>query len=732
MGSKTKRLGSAAVILQYLFSIMSTTVLQVDNDDDFVDNNDDFVLLCEHKLSPRAAVLFSPIYMGFSNDKECAYITPLAAPFNARDASSTRLDDGTKVIYLQQSQFHITFGKYFSSSANEIGLHPLKPMTNRLAKIPNNLFFTTEIPLDTALQQKCVRLLEELYTQSRQNSSMNSNLPDVINQFKIVSNVNAAIVLARLMAILDKILNCFATVEDFQVLNRAVEKLLDEGSTNNLLQSERNLRLHAVADTIRKFQLYMEPIMMSFHDGNHRFLRSVLEVMGCDAVDVSPETNGFVLPEQITLAAMPVVPRISYHIYGVSNIHVSSSQMKAEKMQSLSKLINKRHEQTMLEEMCYQILFRCTCVLSSIMDCSELKQMPVKYLDYLRNVRWTDTKNAVPSGSYLTMRSMKETLRRKIHHVFFPDHADVQREYKMGNTYVEIYYKRSLNIIFGENEVTCNAVNLHVFLLLDCIFVPNEISSFINMLQASYFGKHADRSKVHNIKHTTIWNCTVIWESMTRFIICLIDMMKNEKTIGWVKHLKQIYKKHQAILKQKISHSCQQYAYFIALAIADRVGLFPEIPGSQWKAGNKISATEDWARFNVFSYLERLFSYGKQKNGDAEEEQPMDEVAESSSNSSSSDESSSGIDDEISWSKPGRKFFDQVISYYFEKLITVNGALLDKQTLDDDVVFIPLTYQEFCDMGMDRAVEECFNDLKSFSTDFNTKFFENNKKIKAV
>ena len=114
-----------------------------------------------------------------------------------------------------------------------------------------------------------------------------------------------------------------------------------------MLQSERNLRLHVVADTIRKLQLYMAPIMMSFHDGNHHFLQSILEVMGCDAVDVLPETNIFFLPEPITLAAMPMVPQISYNIYDVSNIHVSSSQMTAEQMQSFSKLIfNKRLEQT--------------------------------------------------------------------------------------------------------------------------------------------------------------------------------------------------------------------------------------------------------------------------------------------------------------------------------------------------------------------------------------------------
>jgi len=695
-----------------------------------VDNNDDFILLCEHKLSPRAALLFSPLYFGFSTDKNCAYVIPLAAPFNARDASATRLDDGINVKYLQQSQYHITFGKYFSSSGNEneILLHPLKPMTNRLAKIPNNLFFTTDIPLDSALQRKCVTLLEELVKQSRQNSYIQNNLPLVIGEFKNVSNVSAAVGMARLMAILDKILNCFATVEDYQVLNQAVEKLLDEGATNNLLQSESNLCLHVVAETIRKFQLYMEPIMMSFHDGNHRFLRTLLEAMGCDALDVSPETNGFFLPAQITLAAMPLVPRISYNIYGVSNIHVSSSRMTAEQMQSLSKLVNEKLERTMLEEMCYQIIFRCTCVLSSITDCSELTQMPVKYHDYLRNATNSDSKNAVASGSYLSMRSMKETLRRKFQQIFFPDHANVHCEYKMGITYIEIYYKRPLKILFGEDEVSCNGVILHAFLLLDCIFVPNEISSFVNMLQASYFGKHSERSKVHNLKHTTIWNCPVIWESMTRFIVCLIDMMKNYKTIGWVKHLKQTYKKHKIILKQKISHSCHQYASFIALAIADRVGLFPSIPGSQWIAGTDISATESWARFNVFCYLECLFSYGKQNNGDAEE----GSSSSNSSNSNSSDESSSAPDDEVIWSRPGRFFFDQVISSYFEKLITVNGILLDKQTLDDNVGFIPLTYKEFCEMGIDVTAEECIKELMSFSSDFNKKFYGRHKKTKAV
>ena len=142
------------------------------------------------------------------NNDDFLYITPSAAPFNNRDASSTRLDDGIKVIYLQQSQFHITFGQYFSSSANEIGLHPLKPMTNRLAKFPNNLFFTTETPLDSVLRKKFVTLLEELHRQSRQNSNIHKNLPEVIHQFQNVekvSNVNAAVVMSQLMAILDKI-----------------------------------------------------------------------------------------------------------------------------------------------------------------------------------------------------------------------------------------------------------------------------------------------------------------------------------------------------------------------------------------------------------------------------------------------------------------------------------------------------------------------------------------------
>jgi hypothetical protein len=57
---------------------------------------------------------------------------------------------------------------------------------------------------------------------------------------------------------------------------------------------------------------------------------------------------------------------------------------------------------------------------------------------------------------------------------------------------------------------------------------------------------------------------------------------------------------------------------------------------------------------------------------------------------------------------------------------------LDKQTLGDNVGFIPLTYKEFCDMGIDVTAEECIKELMSFSSDFNKKIYGRHKKTKAV
>ena len=42
----------------------------------------------------------------------------------------------------------------------------------------------------------------------------------------------------------------------------------------------------------------------------------------------------------------------------------------------------------------------------------------------------------------------------------------------------------------------------------------------------------------------------------------------------------------EAVFRQKISHCCQSYAFFVAMAVAETIGLFPIISGCDWKLEN--------------------------------------------------------------------------------------------------------------------------------------------------
>jgi hypothetical protein len=250
---------------------------------------------------------------------------------------------------------------------------------------------------------------------------------------------------------------------------------------------------------------------------------------------------------------------------------------------------------------------------------------------------------------------------------------------------------------------------------MDNIYVPSEISSFANMLQQSYMGRHAQQSQTHNLKHTQLWNSDIVWSDMNQFVIYLINVMKDQNTVDMVKSLHG-FKTSAAeltLLKQKISHSCQQYAYFVALAIAQSIGLYPVIPNIEWKAGANHSDKVIVHSYNVFAYLLKLLQWENQSEKVGDDDGEKD------------DEESDGGQEE-SLITPLQIFIDDVLSCYLIPMYNLAMNSIDEQDIsatEKDACIIPFTYKDFCDKKCDQGVIDCFQKLVNTFAAFNSTFY---------
>jgi hypothetical protein len=297
------------------------------------------------------------------------------------------------------------------------------------------------------------------------------------------------------------------------------------------------------------------------------------------------------------------------------------------------------------------------------------------------------------------------------------------------------------------------------FLLLDNIFSASDIDAFALILQNSYIGKHRDQSEAKQLDHSSLWNSITIWDDWNKMVFYLVNLLKDKDTFHSLSTVKSVEYQPGKLLTQKISNTCQQYALYITLTIVDEIGLFPNIPGADWKAVGDRIKFED---YNVFSFLLSLFQVaaGRNKKKSLSKKLKRDDGFIAEDESLSADVGGESNEEII----PYQIFLDEVLSTYLVPMYTFamkleaeernvtnkddkKGNEDDKKGNEDDTKEneedednedeaeveadlprqipltynaaeadflrqIPLTYNDFCSKQFNKKVIDCFNKLK--------------------
>ncbi len=212
---------------------------------------------------------------------------------------------------------------------------------------------------------------------------------------------------------------------------------------------------------------------------------------------------------------------------------------------------------------------------------------------------------------YFTIVQMKEAVRQIVAKLFSID--NIIYENSRGMTYNEkIHSAKSSYCIFHDgNSSMKGTIQFEVFLLLDNICHPSDFQTLLSVIHGSYKGDHIASSISHNICHTQIWS-KVVLQSINRFILFLIGLMKDKKIIQNAVmdfFIEDGLKLEVDLLRWKINHCCSQYAFYIAMYFIKKIGLYPVIEGLAWHLeSNDEQTSEQLGKFNIFPLLLSLLN----------------------------------------------------------------------------------------------------------------------------
>ena len=302
------------------------------------------------------------------------------------------------------------------------------------------------------------------------------------------------------------------------------------------------------------------------------------------------------------------------------------------------------------------------------------------------------------------LRSNKVHLRKVFSEAFFPTY-NVKHEYKGGNTFMEKYISCHKEAIFVANCPSNSDVLLPVFCLLDNIYIPSVLLAFIDTIQQSYTGDHAQKSLSNGVRHTKLWDSIHVWNSISTFIKFVTKTIQNDKLwIGWMQDGKT--DSDLIVVKNKISHSCHQHAFFIVLAIIKGIGLFPKA-NEENAVSNNISYAE---KRNIFLLLTELLQ------SDLSEEVVKVPSVQEKDEEECLLESSNGIEDVTNILRtPLDIFMESVLFDYWRSICDISNT---NET-------IPLTFEVFSEQGWGKKAVNCCADLidlfPAFANDFNNR-----------
>lgn len=704
-----------------------------------------FVHVGQCNVSVNIALLFWPIDFRNGNGSENCMVTPITPQLNCRDVTDARLQDPLSIQMIDGTDCHVMFGSICAKEDQEFdGMKLRMSSIFDVYEEEGDKYFSKHIKV-LEIRSKLKLFVGKIKAPSNTEEEKNKFKEWIADRKQWIQKTSdPSSLLIGFMHILKCVFHEFRREDDYESLKQVLMRCWTK--TQNQPDLPDNLKNAVLALQVTYlFQKFMHPVCVTIMNGNHRHARMFYELFRLARVpsqtvaegniNYSSEmmtrvellhvdnitelhwvqensTNGYLIAPPTTTTSSSSVPPVNmdYKIYSIECS--SSAEISREQLQFVSTKENNVLEATVSREVCHLILSKCNEVLrlskgldddmSQGICSSDMKQKMRSYM------RATDSdihnNNRVSSSSLNQMRHQKTALRELMFNVFLPGNG-ADSKYKNGRTYCEYSSKQLKGIFKDTNGVGIDATILHsskmygFFILLDSIFVVDEIRSFMKMICSCYKSLHVNASMSHNINHTVLWDSGHVVEHMNDFIEVMIRIMKNPGTMQVLRHdigdgfeelcpelveqedddstHRKAKEDKWETFKQKVSHFCQQYAFFAALTVANMIGFYPYLPGCTWKVGDGKKKNQV-CDYNIFSLLLHLLSLSRDSDDDDEEESFRTEP-------------------------PKTMFIKMVISDFISKLFREATNV----SVQSDAIF-PFTYKEFYDGGCSLNVIHFF------------------------
>jgi len=729
-------------------------------------------------LSARTGLLLWPI--NFCHESNCnqnncdslkCKIYPIAPSINVRDVGDSRLHDELRIDLINGTTIDAIFGSILhkdeiNGCVSTLSMFRMNSIFDRYADNNGDLYFTDDMDTATLISKarKLTRTLD--YTGSE---LCRTKFKD---ELKNLSNSDHSSVLGKFLLHLDLLFHNFKSKDGYKTLNEALIAM-DE----NLEVPQCVLRGSLELQATFRFQKFMYPSCLVFMNGNHRHARLLLRMLGCHRAQSqelsetplvnanllthcftfktgsngSPIwidnaiTDGYMITETSdglgSVSPYAAVITMTYKFY-VPNKNKKLHELSLREFQSICRQANNVLYHSVQEEAYHGIIQKCHDSLSRLKATSkdiskEMKQYLAEFVVSTSSDKHNSTRNNKNDGPtpYINMRMTKQLQRDMIAATFFP-HLQISTSYVQGKTYIEkINTKNKLKNVFEGDTPHESSKLLQVFILLDNIYIPDNILSFIKMIRNTYNKMHLDSSSYHHISHTELWNSHTVLEDMNKFILETIRIMKSKGTILEIrkfnslldalyneddaerdsaneenndgpeqrldedkgqKEQKKKKKKEEtdemSLFHFKITHCCQQYAFFVALTIANMIGLYPIIPGCRLPDCSGDDQ-EKISMFNVFRLLlDALLWKGEYPEVDVR-----------------------------------YLYMEFVVNDFFSSLF-YNTNWDDRK---EEHVTFPFTFQEFCDQNCHINVITFFYNMINNYPEETQNFYSKNKKGKT-
>lgn len=656
-----------------------------DDDDEEIDKTL-FTKIDDINISVGTALLMWPLKTIISGD--FITFTPISPPFNRRDVGESRLTVEVKANNIEGSTCHAMFGSYnVIKEGEDWGKYDSVRMASIFSRYTkqdctgSHYFSNIGADEHNHLRDSIQGIVDVLSANNtiQYNNVVKTRKANLIKALR-QNPISPTRLLIKLMLLLDKAYNGFNSSSCYEKLLVLVNDV--SSNINSTCLPEAYVELNA---TLR-FQRMMRPYCLILMDGSHRHSLMILEAyrlpstaIACNRFDDAKHKSdehrlGFrVYGNQEPTFNDKSICNMSYKFY---DMNIPSEKQiydySYKQLQQVSANIDLSGSLQVKEETIHKILEKCGKFVRTIESDKDMNQMEELVGAYLNSTESQVNNSARAEDSYCNrMRSHKELLREKLSESFFPS-LNIKYTYVQGITYIERFARSCPKEVFKDGICpSFTDPNLLTFLLLDCILIPTEVASFLNVMHNSYSRDHADDSAAHNISHSEIWNSPQLLGDMVLFTWYLIDLMKDQNVIPLLdgnEEVKKIFssndndssnnnngtqkkqnnndsnndndnesqternqndssnsnevtrrepkkrkKKNMKIqaLNQKRNHCCQQYAFFVALHVVQHIGMYPVIEHIPWKFQDANERNQNVGSCNIFSMLLHILAPGQ-------------------------------------------------------------------------------------------------------------------------